>query len=58
MLGDRDGVIAVPPGLAAEVARLGQEKIKQEQEILKAIEAGTYAAPWVDELLIKKGVKL
>jgi len=51
-------VIAVPPGLAAEVARLGQEKIKQEQEILKAIEAGTYAAPWVDELLIKKGVKL
>ena len=58
ILGDRDGVIAVPPALAAEAARLGHEKIKQEQEILKTIEDGTYAAPWVDELLIKKGVKL
>ncbi|MEY3352727.1 MAG: hypothetical protein RLZZ202_119 [Pseudomonadota bacterium] len=58
ILGDRDGVIAIPPSLAAEAARLGQEKIKQEQEILKTIEAGTYATPWVDELLIKKGVKL
>ncbi len=58
ILGDRDGVIAIPPSLAAEAARLGQEKIKQEQEILKMIEAGTYATPWVDELLIKKGVKL
>ncbi len=58
MLGDRDGIIAVPPALAAETARLGHEKIKQEQEIIKTIEAGTYATPWVDELLIKKGVKL
>jgi hypothetical protein len=28
----------------------------QEQEILKTIQAGQYAAPWVDELLKKKGV--
>lgn len=58
ILGDRDGVIAVPPHLAAEAARLGQERMKQEQEIFKRIDAGTYAAPWVDELLQKKGVKL
>ena len=56
ILGDSDGVIAVPPAQALEAARLGQEKVKQEQEILKTIQAGQYAAPWVDELLKKKGV--
>jgi len=56
ILGDSDGVIAVPPDQALEAARLGQEKVKQEQEILKTIQAGQYAAPWVDELLKKKGV--
>jgi regulator of RNase E activity RraA len=58
ILGDRDGVIAVPPNLAIEAARLGHEKIKQEQETLKNIAAGQYATPWVDELLKKKGVTL
>ena len=58
ILGDRDGVIAVPPSLAIEAARLGHEKIKQEQETLKKIAAGQYATPWVDELLKKKGVTL
>jgi regulator of RNase E activity RraA len=58
ILGDRDGVIAVPPQLAIEAARLGQEKIKQEQVILNSIAAGNYSAPWVDELLKKKGVDL
>jgi hypothetical protein len=51
-------VIAVPPNLAIEAARLGHEKIKQEQETLKSIAAGQYATPWVDELLKKKGVTL
>lgn len=58
ILGDSDGVIAVPPSLAIEAARLGQEKVKQEQEMLKTIAAGQYSAPWVDELLKKKGFSL
>lgn len=58
ILGDNDGVIAVPPSQALEAARLGQEKAKQEEEILKTIHAGKYSAPWVDELLTKIGVKL
>ena len=56
ILADSDGVIAVPPSQALEAARLGQEKVKQEQEILKTIQAGQYATPWVDEILKKKGV--
>lgn len=55
ILGDSDGVIAVPPSQAIEAARLGLEKVKQEQEMLKTIAAGQYFAPWVDELLKKKG---
>lgn len=55
MLGDSDGVIAVSPSQAIEAARLGHEKVKQEKEMLKTIQAGQYSAPWVDELLSKKG---
>lgn len=55
MLGDSDGVIAVSPSQAIEAARLGHEKVKQEKEMLKTIQAGQYSAPWVDELLTKKG---
>ncbi len=58
ILGDSDGVIAVPSSQAIEAARLGQEKVKQEQEMLKTIAAGQYSAPWVDELLKKKGFSL
>ncbi len=55
ILGDSDGVIAVSPSQAIEAARLGHEKVKQEKEMLKTIQAGQYSAPWVDELLTKKG---
>jgi regulator of RNase E activity RraA len=58
ILGDSDGVIAVPPSQAMEAARLGHEKVKQEKEMLKTIQAGQYSAPWVDELLSKKGFTL
>lgn len=55
ILGDSDGVIAVSPSQAIEAARLGHEKVKQEKEMMKTIQAGQYSAPWVDELLTKKG---
>lgn len=55
ILGDSDGVIAVSPSQAIEAARLGHEKVKQEKEMLKTIQASQYSAPWVDELLTKKG---
>lgn len=58
ILGDSDGVIAVEPSQAIEAARLGQKKVMQEKEMLKTIQAGQYSAPWVDELLKKKGFGL
>lgn len=58
ILGDSDGVIAVSASQAIEAARLGHEKVKQEKEMLKTIQAGQYSAPWVDELLTKKGFTL
>ncbi|CAN1513797.1 MenG Demethylmenaquinone methyltransferase [Burkholderiaceae bacterium] len=58
ILGDSDGVIAVSPSQAIEAARLGHEKVKQEKEMLKTIQAGQYSSPWVDELLTKKGFTL
>ena len=55
LVGDSDGVIAVPILLAAEVAAKAQEKIRGEQETLAAIRAGTYSGAWVDAILKQKG---
>ena len=55
MLCDGDGVVAIPAAMAATVAAAAQEKTDTETAMLKAIEAGTYTAPWVDELLKAKG---
>lgn len=55
MVGDSDGVVAVPASLAAEVAAKAQEKIRTEQVTLAAIRAGTYSSAWVDAILKQKG---
>ena len=53
---DGDGVVAIPPDKAAQVAVKAQEKVDAEVATLKAIAAGTYTAPWVDETLKAKGM--
>jgi regulator of RNase E activity RraA len=56
VLCDGDGVVAVPPEMAMEVAQKAQEKVDAERATLAAIAAGTYSAPWVDEALKAKGL--
>ncbi len=56
MVGDSDGVVAVPVSLAAEVAAKAADKILVEQETLAAIRAGTYSGAWVDVILKQKGL--
>lgn len=55
VLCDGDGVVAIPAMHAAEVAAKAQEKVDAEVATLKAIAAGTYSAPWVDEAIQAKG---
>lgn len=56
IVGDSDGVVAVRPALAQEVASLARAKVEQEQQTLAAIRAGTYSSAWVDEALRHKGL--
>ena len=54
IVGDCDGVIAVPQRLAAEVAELAHAKVRHERETIAAIRAGTYSSAWVDVAIAGK----
>ena len=54
IVGDSDGVVAVPPGLAMEVARKARDKVALESQTIAAILAGTYSSAWVDAALKQK----
>lgn len=54
LVGDTDGVVAVPRALAQEVAARARAKVAQEQETIAAIVAGTYSSAWVDAALEQK----
>lgn len=56
VIGDSDGVIAVPRALALQVATLANTKVHQEKETIAAIKAGTYSSAWVDAALKDKGL--
>lgn len=56
VVGDSDGVIAVPRALALQVATLANVKVHQEKETIAAIKAGTYSSAWVDAALMDKGL--
>lgn len=56
IVGDNDGVVAVPAALAGEVATKARAKVAQEKETIAAILRGTYSSAWVDEALSKKGL--
>lgn len=55
VLGDSDGVVAFSPNQALEIAKLGKEKLAQEQATLKSIKNGTYNDSWIDAVLKQKG---
>lgn len=56
VLGDADGVLAVPRGIASEVARGARARLDQETRTLAEIRAGTLDRSWVDAALRAKGV--
>ncbi len=56
IVGDGDGIIAVPCALALEVAALANAKVAHEQETIAAILEGTYSSTWVDTALKQKEI--
>jgi regulator of RNase E activity RraA len=56
ILGDCDGIIALPPELALEGARLGKEKEVVERKTIQSILDGKYDDAWIDATLKQKGV--
>jgi regulator of RNase E activity RraA len=57
VVGDSDGIVAVPCHLAEQVARLSHAQVVQEQEMIASIVSGTYSSAWVGEALKQKGVE-
>lgn len=57
ILGDSDGVVAITPSLAQEIAVLAKNKVQQEREMIQSILNRSYNDSWVDETLKIKGVK-
>lgn len=55
VLGDSDGVLAVPLAAAEEILRLATEKHAAELRQMEAIERGTDDRSWVDRLLRERG---
>ena len=47
VVGDADGVVVVPHERAADVVRLGEERLAAEEEMFAAIDAGTLDRSWV-----------
>jgi regulator of RNase E activity RraA len=54
IVGDIDGVIAIPRHLAKEAILLGKEKQQQEETTIAAILNGSYDDSWVDRVLKEK----
>lgn len=55
VVGDADGVVAVPQADAEAVLAAAREQKKKEDASLAAIAAGTFDRKWVDETLRAKG---
>jgi len=51
ILGDDDGVLCVPYAEAESLLTAAQTKAAVESQMMAAIAAGTYNAPWIDEIL-------
>jgi regulator of RNase E activity RraA len=51
ILGDDDGVLCVPFAEAESLLAAARSKVAVESQMMAAIAAGTYNAPWIDEIL-------
>lgn len=57
VLGDADGMLAVPRGEALAIAKGARAQVEREARTLAAIADGTIDRSWVDEALRAKGMK-
>jgi regulator of RNase E activity RraA len=55
IVGDADGLVAVSPAQALDIARLSHDKVAHEQAMIAEILNGTYSSAWVDASLKAKG---
>jgi regulator of RNase E activity RraA len=55
IVGDQDGLLAIRPEIADELAKLVAAVEKKEKEILAQIAKGTLDRSWVDKILRAKG---
>lgn len=55
MLGDEDGLVAIPYKEAAELLEKAKKQKLAEDKILASIEDGTVDRSWVDQILQQKG---
>ena len=55
IVGDGDGVIAIPRDTAQAAVTLSKEKLRQEEKTIESILNGTYDDSWVDKVLKQKG---
>lgn len=58
MVGDADGLVAVPPNDAERILRSARTILAKENEFLKSLSAGTVDRSWVDRTLKEKGYKI
>lgn len=56
IVGDSDGVVAVPAAEALQVAHLAREKADAERAMMAEIADGTFSIAWVDAALKHKGL--
>ena len=55
VIGDADGVLAVPRAEAKAILDLAEAQQAKEAETLRQIEAGAWDRRWVDEMLKARG---
>lgn len=58
VVGDGDGIVIISPKDAPAIAAKAKAKLENEQEMLKAIEAGTRDRSWIDASLQKLGCEV
>ena len=58
VVGDADGVLAVPRSEAPRVAEFARAQMDREAGMLRAIADGTIDRTWVDEMLRAKGLSI
>lgn len=56
IIGDDDGVVAIPPGEARAVAEATRKKAAAEAATLQSIAQGRYDDSWIDKTLKAKGL--